>query len=308
MDERLRPIIEYVNLGLITLWGRAHARALYHSTYFSSPPVPLPHVAMVHDLNHELFPHAYTDAWGRWLRARYPAYLRSATRIIAVSNVTKAHAVALYGISPSVIDVVHHAVDPGVFYVDTGEAGSAALRDRLGIPGPYLLYVGIRGSSYKNFTTLLHAVARRIPAGLRLVVAGAPWNDRERSELLGLALDASVRLIEHPDNDTLRQLYSFASAFVYPSLNEGFGIPLLEAMACGTPVIAADTAVFREVAGDAALYFDPRDPDQLTRAIDAGLDEATRREHIARGFQRLQRYSWDRTAADTYAVYEKALA
>jgi glycosyltransferase involved in cell wall biosynthesis len=308
MDERLRPLVEYVNLGLITLWGRTHARALYHSTYFTSPPVPLPHVAMVHDLNHELFPQAYTDEWGRWLRARYPAYLRGATRIIAVSNTTKAHAVDLYGISPSVIDVVHHAVDPGVFYVDQGEAGSATLRDRLGIRGPYLLYVGIRGSAYKNFGTLLHALARRPPAGLGLVVAGAPWSERERSELRRLALDSAVRLIEYPDDDTLRYLYSFASAFVYPSLNEGFGIPLLEAMACGTPVIAADIPVFREVAGDAAVYFDPRDPESLARAIDTGLDEATRREHIARGFQRLQSYSWDKTTADTYAVYQKALA
>lgn len=308
MDERLQPLLEYVNLGLITLWGRAHARTLFHSTYFTSPPVPLPHVAMVHDLNHELFSHADPSAWGRWLRKRYPIYLRGATRIIAVSHTTKSHVVDLYGISPSLIDVVHHAVDPAAFFPDQREESLAILRDRLGIRAPYVLYVGLRSSVYKNLGTLLQALARRPDrAELGLVVAGAPWNDAELSKIHSLSLEASVRLIEHPDDDTLRILYSFSTAFVYPSRSEGFGIPLLEAMACGTPVVAADSSVFREVAGEAAIYFDPLDSDDLSRGIDACLKDATRREYVARGFRQLLRYSWDRCAAETYAVYQKAM-
>jgi glycosyltransferase involved in cell wall biosynthesis len=309
MDERLQPLIERVNLGLITLWGKVHRRSLFHSTYFTSPPARLlPHVAMVHDLNHEIFARAYSDAWGQWLRARYPVYLRGATRIIAVSNTTKSHVVDIYGISPSLIDVVHHAVDRTVFFVDRREQSRAALSERLGIHSPYFLYVGLRSWQYKNFATLLHAFARlRYRRDLTLLVVGAPWNERERSEIQRLELNPFLRLIEHPDDETLRILYSSAAAFIYPSLNEGFGIPLLEGMACGTPVVAADTTVFREVAGDAALYFDPADPDALVQAMDASLGDATRRDYTARGFDRLRQYSWDESAAATYAAYERTL-
>lgn len=308
LDERLQPFVERVNLGLITLWGKAHSRSLFHSTYFTSPPARLlPHVAMVHDLNHEIFAHAYSDEWGRWLRARYPVYLRGATRIIAVSNTTKSHVVDIYGISPSLIDVVHHAVDRTNFFVDRREQSLAALSGQ-GIHTPYFLYVGVRSSQYKNFGTLLHAFARlRTRGDLTLLVVGAPWNERERSEIHRLELTPFLRLIEYPDDEALRILYSSATAFIYPSHNEGFGIPLLEAMACGTPVVAADTPVFREVAGDAALYFDPADPDALAQTMDASLRDATRRDYTARGFDRLRRYSWDESAAATYAAYERAL-
>jgi glycosyltransferase involved in cell wall biosynthesis len=263
---------------------------------------------MVHDLNHEIFAHAYSHAWGRWLRERYPVYLRGATRIIAVSNTTKSHVVDIYGISPSLIDVVHHAVDRTTFFVDRRQQSLATLSGRLGIHTPYLLYVGLRSSQYKNFGTLLHAFARlRNRGDLTLLVVGAPWNETERLQIERLELSPFLRLIEYPDDDTLRILYSSAAAFIYPSLNEGFGIPLLEAMACGTPVVAADTPVFREVAGDAVLYFDPADPDALAGAMDASLGDATRRDYTARGFHRLQRYSWDESAAATYAAYEKTI-
>jgi glycosyltransferase involved in cell wall biosynthesis len=305
----LQPLVERVNLGLIALWGKAHSRSVFHSTYFTSPPARLlPHVAMVHDLNHEIFPHAYSDEWGQWLRARYPVYLRGATRIIAVSNTTKSHVVDIYGISPSLIDVVHHAVDRSIFFADRRQESLAVLSERLGVHTPYLLYVGLRSSQYKNFGTLLHAFAcLRNRGGLTLLVVGAPWNDRERSEIQRLKLSSFLRLIEYPDDDTLRILYSSAAAFIYPSLNEGFGIPLLEAMACGTPVVASDTPVFREVAGDAALYFDAADPEALARSIDASLEDGTRRDYTGRGFDRLKHYSWDESAAATYGTYEKAI-
>jgi glycosyltransferase involved in cell wall biosynthesis len=103
-------------------------------------------------------------------------------------------------------------------------------------------------------------------------------------------------------------LYSFASAFIYPSYHEGFGIPLLEAMACGTLVLASDTEVFREVAGDAAMYFNPYNATELSRMLEAALDEPTRQEYIARGFDRVEQFSWDKCADQTYEVYEKALA
>ena len=161
---------------------------------------------------------------------------------------------------------------------------------------------------YKNFETLLRAISRCAQVtGLTLVVAGQSWNRHEESLLATLGLETHVQLVEEPNIDLLRNLYNFATAFVFPSHREGFGLPLLEAMACGTPVIAADTSVFREVAGDAAVYFVPSDVSDLVRAIEASLDKTIQQTHIQRGFVQAAKYSWDRCAAETYAVYERVL-
>jgi len=169
--------------------------------------------------------------------------------------------------------------------------------------------VGGRTIIYKNFELLLHAFAQCArKTGLTLVVAGPAWDSDELSLMNRLAIEPNVRLIEYPESHLLRTLYNFAAAFVFPSRNEGFGIPLLEAMACGTPVIASDIAVFHEVAGDAAIYFDPNDVEDLVRALETILDDRVREAFFARGLDRVNHDSWDRCASETYAVYQKALA
>lgn len=307
LDQKLEPILESLKLALVGLWARTKAEAVFHSTYFTSLPVSVPHVAMAHDMNHELFPEAYTDPFGIWLRRRYPEYLGAATRVIAVSETTRKHVVHHYSLDPRLIDVIHHAVDPGTFYIDRQDHHLPMLTDTLGIRLPYILYVGGRWA-YKNFGAVLAAMAKSYRrTGLTLVVAGAPWSKRESAELPGHPAAPVIRLVPHPDDQLLRVLYNFATAFVFPSLNEGFGLPLLEAMACGTPVVASETPIFREVAGDAALYFEPRSPEHLTRAIEQCLDERLRHEYRERGLRQLGRYSWHTTAAHTRATYEKAL-
>jgi glycosyltransferase involved in cell wall biosynthesis len=307
LDQRLEPILESLKLSLFGLWARTKAKAVFHSTYFTSLPVSVPHVAMAHDMNHELFPEAYTDPFGIWLRRRYPGYLGTATRVIAVSETTKQHVVHHYRLDPRLIDVIHHAVDPATFYVDRQDHHLQMLTGTLGIRLPYILYVGGRWT-YKNFRTLLAAMAQSYRrTGLTLVVAGAPWSRRESAELPGHPAASVIRLVPHPDDHLLRVLYNFATAFVFPSLNEGFGLPLLEAMACGTPVVASETPIFREVAGDAALYFDPHSSQHLTCALEQCLDERIWREYRERGLRHLARYSWDTTAAQTRATYDKAL-
>lgn len=307
LDQKLEPVIDSVKLAIWGLWAKTRPQAVFHSTFFTSLPVSVPHVAMAHDMNHELFPEAYTDPWGLWLRRRYPVYLRTATRIIAVSETTKNHVEHYYGIAPGLIDVVYHAVDPATFYVDRHEHGVRILTDALGIHPPYILWVGPRWH-YKNFPTLLEAVARLYRrTGLTLVVAGPPWNQRESLEIPAHAAAPALHLVPHPDDNMLRLLYNFATAFVFPSLYEGFGIPLLEAMACGTPVIASDTPIFREVADNAAVYFNPHSPDDLARAIQQCLDQRTGQEHLERGLHQVARYSWDTAAAQTRCTYQKAL-
>jgi glycosyltransferase involved in cell wall biosynthesis len=307
LDQKLEPVIESLKLRIFGLWAKTKAHTVFHSTYFTALPVSLPHIAMAHDVNHELFPEAYSDPSGLWLRRRYPEYLRTATRIIAVSQTTKNHVERYYSIAPELIDVVYHAVDPATFYVDRHEHGVRFLIDALGIHLPYILYVGGRWH-YKNFRILLEAVARSYRrTGLTLVVAGPPWDEREALEIPAHAAAPALHLVPHPGDDLLRLLYNFAAAFVFPSLHEGFGIPLLEAMACGTPVVASDNSIFREVAGSAAIYFNPYDPDDVARAIEQCLDEHTGREYRNRGLLQVARYSWDTTSAQTRATYERAL-
>jgi glycosyltransferase involved in cell wall biosynthesis len=307
LDHKVEPLLESLKLTLFGLRVKAKRKAVFHSSWYTSVPLSVPHVAIVHDLNHELFPEAYKDPDGVWLRMRYPEYLHHATRIIAVSETTKKHVVQYYGLDPDTIEVIYHAVDPTTFYVDRKDHHLEVLTNTFGIRLPYVLYVGGRWH-YKNFGTVLEAasqVFRR--TGLRLVVAGPPWRRRERAEIPAHPAAPALHLVEFPDEGLLRLLYSLATAFIFPSLHEGFGIPLLEAMACGAPVVASDTPIFREIAGTAALYFDPHDPCDLARAIEQCLDERRNQEYRDRGFVQVARYSWDTTAAETYATYERAV-
>jgi len=305
LDQKLEPVIESLKLTSFGLWAKTWAQAVFQSTYFTSLPGSVPQIAMALDMNHELFPEFYGDLSGLWLRRRYPEYLRTATRIIAISKTTKKHVEQYYSIAPELIDVVYPAINPATFHVDRQHL--RILTDARDIHLPYILYVGGRWH-YKNFTTLLEAVARFYRrSGLTLVVAGPPWDEKESLEIPAHGAAPALQLVPDPDDDLLRLLYNFATAFVFPSFHEGFGIPLLEAMACGTPVVASDTPIFREVAGNAAVYFNPHSPDDLARAIEQCLDERTARKYRDRGLLRVAQYSWDTTAAQTWASYQRAL-
>ena len=199
------------------------------------------------------------------------------------------------------------AVNRSRFYDDAGADQVESLEAQFGIRQPYILYVGGRWH-YKNFPIVLEAMRKlEARAGVKLVVAGPPWDQRECAEVLPHTAATNLRLVPNPSDDLLRRLYSSSAAFVFPSLHEGFGIPLLEAMSCGTPVVAADTGVFREVAGSAAVFFDPRDPEALVEALERTLNAATREEYRALGFARAGLYSWDRVAAATHETYRKVL-
>jgi glycosyltransferase involved in cell wall biosynthesis len=167
--------------------------------------------------------------------------------------------------------------------------------------------VGNRGR-YKNFYRLLEGFASTsVKNRIYLIIAGAPWRQEELERIKELGLDSCVRLVLNPTDTLLAALYTGALAFIYPSLGEGFGIPLLEAMACETLVLASDIPVFREVAGDGAMYFDPYQPDDIARVLEIAASGSGRSEYIRRGIRQVAKYSWDKCAAETYDVYRKAL-
>jgi len=299
--------------GLLTGAPPAPEGALdvFHSTGPALPPPgPTPLVATVHDLT--MLTHAEHHTAVN--RARATAGLVEAVArgaiVIAVSHHTREELVELVAVPVERVVVVHEAPDP-VFRPATVDEAVAAAARRPGLEGPYVLAVGSL-EPRKNLTGLLDALLLldRSPAEeLTLAVVGpGGWHNQTSRERLAAA-GRRLHIVElgYVSDRELLDLYRGATLFAYPSLSEGFGLPVLEAMACGTPVITSDRGSLPEVAGDAAELVDPEDAEALAAAIARVLgDEAWRRELVRRGLANAARFSWQRTARETVAVYERA--
>jgi glycosyltransferase involved in cell wall biosynthesis len=162
---------------------------------------------------------------------------------------------------------------------------------------------------YKNFQALLQAY-QTWPgrAEVSLVAVGEPWSRAEQQRLQAAGLVGRVRLLSGVDDQTLCRLYNTAAALVFPSLAEGFGLPLLEAMACGCPVVASRIPSSLEAAADCPLYFDPAIPETLPAVLDQALQEGRSPGRVQAGLERVKLFSWDRTARQTLEVYRQAWA
>ena len=255
----------------------------------------LPQVTVVHDLLPLLFPEEYP-------RQRYyfgvlvPRVLRASAMVVADSESSRREVHARYGVPLEKIRTVHPAYDARTY---RRHAADDAPR---GDGPPVVLFVG-NLLPHKNVLGLLEAVAllrRRHPCHLVIRGHGRPAYVRAvraRTEALGLA-DA-VTFLDYLTGPELRRLYVRADCFVLPSLGEGFGIPVLEAMACGTPVVTSDVPALREVAGEAAVFVDPRDAGGLAEAMYQVLTSRALREDLReRGLRRVQAFSWHRTGAE----------
>ena len=302
---------------LWTLWAaprdlRAHPVDLFHGvTGFELPPGrTCPLVTTVHDLVPLRFPRLVP--WRhRWaVRCLLGSALRRARQVIAVSEATRAEILARYPVPAAKIRVVPEAAPAHVR--PPSEAAREAVRARYRLDGPYVLFVGLLEPK-KNLGVLLGAVARLRAAKAwgttELVVAGASgWGrDRWSVEAHRLGLDQSVRFLGAVPDGDLPALYAGARAFVFPSLWEGFGLPVLEAMAAGAPVIASRRGALPEVTGEAALLVEPEVAplaDALGQVLDDPLLRARLREA---GLARAAQFSWERTATETLAVYRAAL-
>jgi len=236
-----------------------------------------------------------------------PRAARDADAIIAISQHTKTEIISLLAVPPERVTVVHLGVDP-IFRPRTPEE-VAAVRRRLGLTRPYLLFVGT-AEPRKNLPRLVEAMARCRAAGLKgvdLVLAGkSAWgSDALRACVDRRGMAEVVRFPGYVAAEDLPALYSGAEALALPSLAEGFGMPLLEAMACGTPVVASRTTSIPEVAGDAGVLFDPEDVEDIVGAlIRVVTDSELRATLVARGLARAAQFTWERTAKETLAVYE----
>jgi len=263
-------------------------------------------VVTVHDLGYLYYPEAHRllDRLYLDLSTRYNA--RAATHLIADSSATKRDLIERYGTDPDKITVVYPGYDDMVFQPVRDEKALEAVKAKYGIAGDYILFVGTL-QPRKNLTRLIKAYWKLKAGSWKLVIAGKKgWLYREIfQQVEKLGLEGKVVFTGYVPEGDLPTLLSGARLFVVPSLYEGFGLPVLEALACGTPVVCSNVSSLPEVAGDAALLVDPLDVEGLAAAMERVLgDESLRAELMERGFEQVRKFSWEKCARETLDVLE----
>lgn len=292
----------------IRRWGRKLAfRYLYwsknnidiiHETYYSINPWGKARyrVVTVHDMIHELFSEDFK--LDPYITIAKRATVLRADHVICVSEVTRQDLIKLFGVDERKTSVVHHG-----FTINTDATVRPA---KLASERPYLLYVGNR-AGYKNFIQLCRVFSSSsLNSSFDLVAfGGGAFSVGEFAELAQLGIASRVHQVSGDDR-VLASYYQGATAFVYPSLYEGFGIPPLEAMNFGCPVVCSNTSSIPEVVGDAAVLFDPASEESMRVAIEDLLrNDGLRTEMIRRGYVRGQYFSWAKCAAETAAIYRQ---
>lgn len=284
---------------------------VFHGPTFIAPLVKTcRQVVTIHDMTFFLLPQCHLFTKRHYFQRLIPRCVGRANQVIAVSESTKRDIVRILGSQCSKkIKVIYHGKDER-FRPDRAGAASCGLRTKYGLLGRVILFVGLI-EPRKNLERLIRAYAKlkSLHQDSCLVLAGSQ----------GWGYEAVLRAVSEsgvkdrvffpgfiPDRE-LPSLYNLADVFVYPSLYEGFGLPVLEAMSCGTPVVASRVSSMPEIAGDAALLVDPHDVDSIAQALERVLVDRTLRERMAEGgIRRSQPFTWERTARETLAAYEEA--
>jgi glycosyltransferase involved in cell wall biosynthesis len=286
---------------------------LLHCPHYNAPLLYRGNlVVTIHDLIHITDPN-FKRTLAAWLYARPMFHLvaRRAVCIIADSEFTKQQIVEHLAIPPSKIVVIYLGVSNHFRPHDRGQA-FLRVSSLLGLDQPYILFVG-NLKPHKNAKTLLRAFAqicahRDFDRQLLILGGDGKWKADLVNECVRLGIDAHTVFAPHVPHDDLPWVYGAAEILVLPSLIEGFGFPVLEAMACGTPVVCSRAASLPEVAGDAAEYFEPSNVDDLAGAIERVLGSPARQDALRqKGLERAKQFSWEECARRHLEVYRKAL-
>jgi glycosyltransferase involved in cell wall biosynthesis len=295
----------------LPLYAKRASFDLFHGTNFELPLWPSRRsVLTVHDLSTLLYPELHRQPLVRRARARLPLAVKMATAIVTPTEAVKRKLCQHLKVKPEKVIAIHEA--PRTFFRSAPDAESGAIRNRLRVEDDFLLFVGTL-EPRKNLLTLLKAFAQIVrDTSLRpqLVIAGGEGWLMSETESFVKSSGVRGRLLftGYLQDKELRALYSSCKAFIYPSIYEGFGLPPLEAMACGAPVIASRIAPLQEVLGGAAILIDPLDHDSLARAIiDLFESEQRCRELRSAGLKHAARFGWDQTARLTHEVYERVV-
>lgn len=271
----------------------------YYDPYFLEYLGNKPFVLTIHDMIHEIYPEFQSSIYEISFIRNKSMLAQKAAHIIAVSENTKNDIIEILGISENKISVIPHATSITL--------GSPTM---ITVPELYFLYIGDRKGAYKNFKFMIYSIApilREHPK-LKLICTGEDFSDNEK--YLFESLDISDRVISLFVNDTdISTLYSNALSLIFPSYYEGFGLPVVEAFKCNCPVILANTNCFQEVAGDAAIYFEPKSAGSLQKKILEVLNnKEIRSKYIRLGQKQVEKYSWHNSAHKTYEVYKSVVS
>ena len=291
---------------------RRHQIDLLHSPHHHAPVVVGPGIQRVvtfNDVTFLLLPERYPRIRRSYMAAVTRAAARVVDAVITPSEAVANDVVNELGLRPNLVTTIPDAAGPQ--YAPSADSDVARVRSDYHLAGLYILSVGSQEPG-KNRTRLIQAFQRiqKRQAGLKLVVVGQPaWNYEGDAQLVReLGLQQHVRFLGYVPDADLPALYTGAMFSVFPSLYEGFGLPVLESMASGTPVLTSNVGATAEVAGDAAVLVDPYDVDAIAAAIARLVDEEELRKRLRTlGLERASQFSWNRTARETLAVYESIL-
>jgi glycosyltransferase involved in cell wall biosynthesis len=308
LSDRAMAVLWH-RLGL-PLWAEWFCGALdvFHSPDFTLPPVLRARTALtVHDLSFVRVPESADPALRSYLLRVVPASVRRADAVLADSQSTRSDVIECIGADPARVEVVYPGVEPRFRPLEDAHA-LQAVRSRYGLPDRFMLGLGTL-QPRKNYERLIEAYGmtrREVRAQVKLVIAGGKgWlydSIFRRVEELGVAAD--VRFAGYVADEDLPALYTLAELFVFPSLYEGFGLPPLEAMACGTPVVTSNVSSLPEVVGEAALLVDALDVLALAEAIQRALsDEGLRSRMTHLGRQQARRFTWPGAAKKLLDLY-----
>ena len=311
--RRLWPRWPYARIPLTTPYFLARDRIdAAHFQYIAPPLSPCATVLTVHDLSYERYPEFFSPAMSARMRLLMPYMTRRATQIITVSQATRDDLVEFYKIAPERITVIHNGAPQG-FQVMAGPERARDASARLALERPFILCVGNLGAR-KNQRLLVRVFARLIREQSiehDLVLVGKHTESAKPilDEIHRQGIGDRVHVTGYATQQELVALYNLATFSVYPSRYEGFGLPILESMACGTPVITSAVSCMPEIAGDAALLIDPQNEDALFDAMYRLLESESLRARLRHaGLERCKQFSWAEAARRTFAVYRTAIA
>lgn len=273
----------------------------YHSPYYLMPYYPgVPTILTVHDTTAIHYPQTVSRRARLFFRLTSSLALRTANTIIAISKTTQMDFVKAFNVPQQRIHIVYEAAEAHFRPQSTSEV--TRVREKYSLPETFALYFGIN-KPHKNLPRLIQAWKGINPTGWSLVIAGA-WDKRYPQAKEEAAGTESIFFLGPIPEEDLPSLYTAASLFIFPSIYEGFGLPVLEAMSCGTPVICANTSSLPEVGGNAVLYFDPLSVETIGNALQEAIANSNLRQELStRGLEQATHFSWQRTAQETLKLY-----
>lgn len=288
------------------------ADVIHHPLTILNPPgLPVPAVLTFHDMQQEFYPEFFSPRELRRRHDQYRASVKEARAIIAISHHVKDCLVERYGADPERVHVIYHGLDPQFRPIIDPTARMETFH-KFSLDRPFIIYPAATWP-HKNHIRLLKALRCLLDQGRfdgELLLTGSVMQGENnvRQAIENLRLQKHVRRLGYVPRQDLPHLLSLARMLIFPSLFEGFGLPVIEAMACGCPVVCAHTSALPEVAGDAAFYFDPVSIDEMAKVIDfVWHDESGRHASIQRGLTRASEFDWQRAAEQTLSVYRRAI-